>query len=488
MLTEISDRNDKIIKIQEVQMEIVVDIRDMLAELVRKLWFIVILVVIGAVALGGFKFYKDSKSAHVGNSATSTAQTKLTSAEKAKVDVYVGMKKQLDDQMEYLDNSIYMSLDPYNFYKTDMQYYINSSDASKGRDLMYAYQYYILKGGLVSDLYQEDDSIKTAYLQEIITVDKVEGTDNLQRNVMNVSIYGKTKEDAENLADRVQKLLEKYQSVVSGSVGAHTLTFVNASTELQSDSNIANTQTNNLNNVLNLEDNADKTKAELSSDQLSIAEKQIQKASEKETKSDLTKDSDSSKKSDTQQETVKVHLSKKYLVVGAGAGFILAIVLILLKYLLSNTMKGAHDLQRMQGLNYLGSVSLKKKNVLDVAANKLFGREPILNEQVEQKLVESKLESCCKNHEISAAALAGNACLKDSKAVSELIAYNADKDLEVVWIGDLAEDPQAIEQLKNYHDIVLVEQLRKSRYESVFYKIKLCEDQGVNILGYIVIA
>ena len=45
-----------------------------------------------------------------------------------------------------------------------------------------------------------------------------------------------------------------------------------------------------------------------------------------------------------------------------------------------------------------------------------------------------------------------------------------------------------IEQLKNYHDIVLVEQLRKSRYESVFYKIKLCEDQGVNILGYIVIA
>lgn len=469
-------------------MEVVVDIRDMLAELVRKLWFIVILVVIGAVALGGFKFYKDSKSAHAGNATTSSAQTKLTSAEKAKVDVYVGMKKQLDDQMEYLDNSIYMSLDPYNFYKTDMQYYINSSDASKGTDLMYAYQYYILKGGLVSDLYQEDDSIKTAYLQEIITVDKVEGTDNLQRNVMNVSVYGKTKEDAENLADRVQKLLEKYQSVVSGSVGAHTLAFVNASTELQSDSNIANTQTNNLNNVLNLEDNADKTKAELSSDQLSIAEKQIQKASEKETKANIEKDADSSKKSDTQQETVKVHFSKKYLVVGAGAGFILAIILILLKYLLSNTMKGAHDLQRMQGLNYLGSVSLKKKNVLDVAANKLFGREPILNEQVEQKLVESKLESCCKNHEISSAALAGNACLKDSKAVSELIAYNADKDLEVVWIGDLAEDPQAIEQLKNYHDIVLVEQLRKSRYESVFYKIKLCEDQGVNILGYIVIA
>lgn len=142
----------------------------------------------------------------------------------------------------------------------------------------------------------------------------------------------------------------------------------------------------------------------------------------------------------------------------------------------------------MQGLNYLGSVSAKKKNVLDVVANRLFGREPILNEQVEQKLVESKLESCCKNHEISAAALAGNACLKDSKAVSDLIDYNADKDLEVVWIGDLAEDPQAIEQLKNYHDIVLVEQLRKSRYESVFYKIKLCEDQGVNILGYIVIA
>lgn len=469
-------------------MEIVVDIRDMLAELVRKLWFIVILVIIGAVALGGFKFYKDSKSANAGNATTSSTQTKLTSAEKVKVDTYVGMKKQLDDQLDYLDKSIYMSLDPYNFYKTDMQYYIDCSDTSKKTDLMYAYQYYVLKGGLVSELYQEDDSVKTAYLQEIITMDKVEGSDNLQRNVMNVSIYGKTKEDAEHLAERVQKLLVAYQSVVNKNVGAHTLTFVNESTELQSDSNIANTQTNTLNNVLNLEDNADKTKAELSSDQLSIAEKQIQKVSEKETKSVTAKASDSSKNADTQQETVKVHLSKKYLVVGAGAGFILAIVLILLKYLLSNTMKGAHDLQRMQGLNYLGSVSVKKKNVLDVVANRLFGREPILNEQVEQKLVESKLESCCKNHEISAAALAGNACLKDSKVVSDLIDYNADKDLEVVWIGDLAEDPQAIEQLKNYHDIVLVEQLRKSRYESVFYKIKLCEDQGVNILGYIVIA
>ncbi len=469
-------------------MEIVVDIRDMFAELVRKLWFIVILVVIGAVALGGFKFYKDSKSAKAGSATTSEAQTSLTSTEKVKVDAYVGMKKQLDNQLDYLDNSIYMSLDPYNFYKTDMQYYIDSSDATKGTDLMYAYQYYVLKGGLVSDLYKEDDSVKTGYLQEIITMDKVEGSDNLQRNVMNVTVYGKTKEDTEELATRVQKLLGEYQSVVNGSVGAHTLTFVNESTELQSDSNIANTQTNTLNNILNLEDNADKTKAELSSDQLSIAEKEINKASEKETNSDIAKDSDSTKKSETQQETVSVHLSKKYLVLGAGVGFILAIILILLKYLLSNTIKGVHDLQRMQGLNYLGSVSVKKKNALDVAANKLFGREPILNEQVEQKLVESKLESCCKNHEISAAALAGNAGLKDSKAVSELIAHNADKDLEVVWIGDLAEDPQAIEQLKNYHDIVLVEQLRKSRYESVFYKIKLCEDQGVNILGYIVIA
>lgn len=320
-------------------MEIVVDIRDMLAELVRKLWFIVILVIIGAVALGGFKFYKDSKSANAGNTTTSSTQTKLTSAEKVKVDTYVGMKKQLDDQLDYLDKSIYMSLDPYNFYKTDMQYYIDCSDTSKKTDLMYAYQYYVLKGGLVSELYQEDDSVKTAYLQEIITMDKVEGSDNLQRNVMNVSIYGKTKEDAEHLAERVQKLLVAYQSVVNKNVGAHTLTFVNESTELQSDSNIANTQTNTLNNVLNLEDNADKTKAELSSDQLSIAEKQIQKVSEKETKSVTAKASDSSKNADTQQETVKVHLSKKYLVVGAGAGFILAIVLILLKYLLSNTMK-----------------------------------------------------------------------------------------------------------------------------------------------------
>ena len=75
-------------------MEIVVDIRDMLAELVRKLWFIVILVIIGAVALGGFKFYKDSKSANAGNTTTSSTQTKLTSAEKVKVDTYVGMKKQ----------------------------------------------------------------------------------------------------------------------------------------------------------------------------------------------------------------------------------------------------------------------------------------------------------------------------------------------------------------------------------------------------------
>ena len=96
-------------------MEIVVDIRDMLAELVRKLWFIVILVIIGAVALGGFKFYKDSKSANAGNTTTSSTQTKLTSAEKVKVDTYVGMKKQLDDQLDYLDKSIYMSLDPYNF-------------------------------------------------------------------------------------------------------------------------------------------------------------------------------------------------------------------------------------------------------------------------------------------------------------------------------------------------------------------------------------
>lgn len=70
-------------------MEIVIDIRDMLAELVRKLWFIVILVLIGAVALTGFKFYKDSKSIQSENTSVTTStnsQIKLTNAERVKVD------------------------------------------------------------------------------------------------------------------------------------------------------------------------------------------------------------------------------------------------------------------------------------------------------------------------------------------------------------------------------------------------------------------
>lgn len=462
-------------------MEIIVDIRDMLAEFVRKLWFIVILIIVGAVALGGFKYYKDSKSLSAGSQDSSQA-TELTSAEIVKVDAYVGMKKQLDNQQSYLDESIYMSLDPYEFYKTDMQYYISCEDDQKGTDLMYAYQYYVLKGGLVSDISKETD-FATEYLQEIIAVDKVEGSDNLQRNIMNISVYGNTKEESEELAGQVEKQLEQYQAVVNGSVGAHELTFVNESTEVQSDSNIANTQTNTLNNILSLQEKVDTLKGELSSEQLSVAEKELKQASES-----VEKDSEQAAAASGEKEPVKASLSKKYLVVGAGAGFVLAIILILLQYLLSNTIKGVRDLQRMQGLNYLGSVSVKKKNFLDVAAIKLFGREPILNQGVEQKLAASKLEACCKNHDITAAALAGVTGLKDSKAISELIDSNKDKNLEVVWIGDLAEDPEAIEQLKTYHNIVLVEQLRKSRYESVFYKIKLCEDQGVNILGYIVIA
>lgn len=462
-------------------MEIIVDIRDMLAEFVRKLWFIVILIIVGAVALGGFKYYKDSKSLNAG-SQDSSQVTELTSAEMVKVDAYVGMKKQLDNQQSYLDESIYMSLDPYEFYKTDMQYYISSEDDQKGTDLMYAYQYYVLKGGLVSDISKETD-FATEYLQEIIAVDKVEGSDNLQRNIMNISVYGNTKEESEELAGRVEKQLEQYQAVVSGSVGAHELTFVNESTEVQSDSNIANTQTNTLNNVLALQEKVETLKGELSSAQLTVAENELKQASES-----AEKDSQQTVASDKETEAAKASLSKKYLVVGTGAGFVLAIILILLQYLFSNTIKGVRDLQRMQGLNYLGSVSVKKKTLLDVAAIKLFGREPILNQGVEQKLAASKLEACCKNHDITAAALAGVTGLKDSKAISELIDSNKDKNLEVVWIGDLAEDPEAIEQLKTYHNIVLVEQLRKSRYESVFYKIKLCEDQGVNILGYIVIA
>lgn len=454
-------------------MEIVIDIRDMLAELIRKAWLIVIFIIVCAVAVGGAKYYKDYNNV---SNVEENVKTEFSVEEQAAINAYIGLKQQLENQVEYMDDSVYMSLNPYNLYKTDIQYYIADTNEMLMTDLMYAYQFFVLNGGLVSELYEIDDSIETEYLQEIITMEKMSGSDNLKRNVMNITLYGNTQEDVERLAENVKQQVEQYHDNVSGTVGTHSLIFLNESTKLGSDTNIANTQSNALNNLLSLKKNVESTKESLSSAQLAEAEA-------------LDSKNVGDKETDTANVSVdNVSISKKYLVVGAAAGLILGILVILLRYLFSNTLKGVRDLQKMHGLSFLGSVSVRKKNLLDRLAVKIFGREPILNQKVEQKLLESQLLSISKNHSITEIALTGNEKLKNSKPISSLLESFAEKDVHVKWIGNLSEDPEAIEQLEKYHNVVFVEQLRKSHYESVFYNVKLCEEQGINILGYVVIA
>ena len=210
--------------IREGKMKVMINLKDLFAEMVRKGWLFIIGMILFAVLLTGYKYQKDTEAAKLSN--PSAVQDELTDEEKEAVNEYLVLKESLDGQTEYIENSLYMQLDPYNFVVTNFQFYIETEDESDLTSAVLALRNYIVNGSMAAGIAEDNEALSSAYVQDIFYIYAMDYSSQNISKIVDLKYYTPDEETAEAIADGVYAQIDKFSASLQQTIGNHKISLM----------------------------------------------------------------------------------------------------------------------------------------------------------------------------------------------------------------------------------------------------------------------
>ncbi len=483
------EKND--ITYSDLGKERIITVADLLREIGRRFWIVVVLMVIFAVLLGGYKYYRDSRSAQKSESSTEVVveNGSLSQEEAEAVDNVMVAKANMDEQQNYVNNSVLMQIDPFNESTVILQYHVEVPDNEDAemysQDLMKSYEGYINNGALAAGLVDEGYPLEVQYLGELLSysVETESGSEE------DLSLYGLTgaasttfdlkiiqvdEESAQELADLIVKDLESYTDVLNDSVGEHSLVLVDQTYSRVVDSPLRTYKYDRVNNINTMAEKIEEMEADFSSTQLEYLQ---QREEQKETAS-----------TGTENETIEsasasVHISRRYVILGIVIGFILACVYIILAYVLRGRINTSNDIRYMYNLRVLGEL----RTAYGKGGKAIRKRHVRIPPEKQLDLLVANLKDACHENGVQKILIGGSGKLEADQELAQnlkeaLKAYG----IQAEYVADLPYSVDAVDLMTTYKAVVLLETIRHSDYRTMEDEIRTCMEHEASILGVVV--
>lgn len=453
--------------------EIYISVKDLIKECIRKIWIIIVAMVVFGILLAGFRYAKDKKNIANTTVAESTEKVDvekivddLESDDYNQVMTYVDLTNYRDQNRLYTADAKLMKINPYKVDTVLLQYYVNAEDENTRKDMAAAYLSYISGGSLAADVVENNDlEDSSSDIQELIQCDATGLTTGTafyteNTNTINLYVYGVDEQEAKDIASYVKESMDAYSQKLSA-VAPHTLTLFEEQYSVTCATKLVSLKNDRFGNLMTYNDRTTSYEGLLSDKQKESAQKIVSAQKE----NDELEDSNETGKTAKKDEAPKASISKKYLVVGAFLGLVLAVVIIVLRYMFDPTIKTSKDLQMFYGTNFIGDVAQADGALLAA----------------------SKIINMCSNRQIKKVLIAGKMATENEAAIKEVVDAVEKKGIVADIIGDILTDADAVQTLEAKSNVVLVEAVRKSKYEDFNQEKALCESLDAQLLGYIAI-
>lgn len=479
--------------------EMEVDIIDILWDIVYSWRMIAACGIIFAVLLAGGKYITDSKNPPVNeDTMIENIRNYLTYEEALFLERAIiendSIERQLKFNTEYQKNSILMNIDPYNETRIALQYYIDTDykinlnesvfqDYAQG--LMRAYITYLGDAEITERFAQKLNLKSGKYLAELINTDR---SFNLDRDMFlmpdhSFCIYvtGKEMEHARSVANTVKEALDKYQNVLSEKIGTHSLVLVSENEQMVQNNALAEKQ-----EKLEASNHSLRTQQENLMDKLNTYQLKILEYER------YNRDH-SVEKEDADVSKTKPGINKKYLVMGFIAGVLLICIIITLSHIFARCLKNEKEIQRCYGLRILGILdhtpsSKKIFSFVDGWLDRLSGKQKrILEEELERTI--TNLILICKKYELDKVFFTTSVQLSESEKnlLNQILSQITKESVEVVFEANMMWNKNALIQMSDIGNVVLVEKAKKTKYQDLEDELLLCREQKANVLGVLAI-
>lgn len=430
---------------------------------------ILIVAVIFAVLLGGFKGITGVTSLNDPDMlAQISQQNKIQKdrydAEKAALAMQVShLLTSIQNQQVYLDNSPLMKLDPYSHFEGTAVLYVDSGykiqpgmtyqNPDPTSSIIAAYDNLLLSSTSLQKM-ADLIGVDALYLPDLVQLESAQSEDNyndqMSQNLMIIHVKAATEEDANLILQVVTQQIKSNQKSISESISSHSLSTVEWTVTPKVDPELAEVQQN----------------ANMQMDQLM---KDLNAVQEKQSLLTLPV---------YQGETVGAVLKQAviFAVIGALAGTFLAVAVIWVYHCSTDKVFSIRTLADRTGVKIIGALydgsAFQKLHIIE-------GRN-ITDPQVQAAMLATSIRN--RLPENSSLLLTGAVAQEHRQVLIQALTA-AIPGLQIISSQDITQSAEALEQLAICDSVVLVEQCMVSNYEGVNRRIELIRDHNKQLLG-----
>ena len=352
--------------------------------------------------------------------------------------------KQIESLQEYIDNSIYMQIDPNNIQTVSVQYGLKTSN--NVGNILNSFITYINDGGLKEELSDTDEDLKVKYWRDIVSC--YQSSNNLI-----VTVVHSDMDQAKRIMSIIKERVMNYVPKVKNLQGDFSLEELKISEYVKTDTGVLNNQNNNRNNLKNYTTN----RADLNNKLIGFQNSK---------KTYIEKNEpDNLKAADTNTKVLMV----AYILLGILFGAVIAFVIVALKYILGDTLRTANDIKESD-LSLLGTYSAPNQYKPDLERSKM---------------------------DVEVLAKAKNAdkvffYVMSDDEISKKVAKDYEESLKASGIAvetgsNISESAEELKKMIACGNCVFIAEVGKTTYRQLEQQTRLCERFKTAVLGCVVV-
>lgn len=460
--------------------EVVIDLRVLMWEILRKWHIILVVCVIFAIASAMFGIHRNkAQSVEV---LPENLYEQLKPAEIVKVNNLVSIQKRIDEKTEYEKNSIYMSLNAYDVDVARTDFIL--SDNPDNKYIRQMYTTYMFEGGLYNDIIKEySDDISLENLSELVRIilsdRKVNVNEDSEENyykgndlnrVISVKILGRDKKQCQELQSLVIKNVKQYEKNVQSKYNNHSINEVSSNVYKAVDTDIASVKSTYDSQMYSLYNEYQSLYNALSDTQISLFDKLINEE----------EDEDVTEEKTEAVQPASGGISLKYVIVGILAGGFLSVVVVVLLTMFNGKIFVQRQITDRGLARVFGTFGKNKNNIASVVLGDVG-----TDKTSQLDIIVAKVDVFCKKNDISELVIIDNCTTETGKSRMKSVVDTIQKSGIDCKKVTLSEGDSKYTELCDKNNIVVIEELGKGTLKALEYMFIQLKDLESKVCGVI---
>lgn len=406
------------------------------------------------VDLLGYMRSKNGIDLHIEQTAEEL-RAQLTQDELQDVESVLEYKRQIRSTQAYLDDSVLVNLDATSIPTEKLTFRMSAGTGAALRSCYDALTDRAFLQKLAGSISWEKEP---AYLGELIVVDQVKAAESSLLPYLNwdgyvyISVYGKTEEQARQIADYVRDYLSTATLMES-----ETCTLVSRTQTVTINTALLGEKDRLTGSLNTITSTCNTKQAELSRTQKDLLVKEMEAEG-------FPAEDVSGATTQAQSESI---LQPKYLALGLLFGLVLGVLVVLLRYLFSKNIRSEKDLRDLTGLDYIVRLGDDPQNAALLAI--------YLQVQCEKSGL----------HQMTLLA-ARDLLPKGQQAVQALMETLGQSGLETAFCTLDTQDPAMLKQILSSRCVVPVAEIDRTDCASVQQEMNMCRRDEIPVPAGIV--